>query len=572
MTRKIIVAIILLISQSAVSQQQSATGSIEGIVFRVDSNDPIEGIKVVLSRSTSDGGTFSGTSSDSDPFVLTNKQGRFAFKEIDAGFYRLVASKNGYLPQKYGQRGSAGKGSVLKLDSGQTARDITFHLTPQANISGHIRNDNGESLEGVTVRLQRYIYTPDGRRVLNTVQTTTTNDRGEYRIYWIDPGRYYLAATGKDSFMSPSFKVGDATFTPTYFGGVVDPLQAALLNLHPGDDTPAIDVVLSQQQNHVFRIRGRVVDATGLPVRFARVAVIRRDSKGLFYGERRSSYYDTAKGTFEIGNLGPGTYWVSAQAMESGSGGDGSAYIGTSTGLMFDPGSDGNPLRSAQVRVELTSSDIEDLLMNTAAGTPITGHLTMEGQGSDAYKGIEVELRGNPAATGAAGYAPADPNGNFLVKSVSAGEYRVIVHGIPSAYYVKAARLGGDDILGQTVKVNASTKASMEIVVSLRPGRIDGIVVDDSSKPISGIQAVLIPDRQKERLDLYQTAVSDSNGRFVMASIAPGDYRIYSWEELEPYAYFDPDVVREFEPRGKVVHVIEASRENLEVRVIPALP
>jgi hypothetical protein len=112
----------------------------------------------------------------------------------------------------------------------------------------------------------------------------------------------------------------------------------------------------------------------------------------------------------------------------------------------------------------------------------------------------------------------------------------------------------------------------LEITVSLNPGRIDGTVVDDHSQPISGIQAVLIPDRQKERLDLYQTAVTDANGRFTMAAIAPGDYRIYSWEELEPYAYFDPDVVREFEPRGKVIHVIEALRENLEVRVIPASP
>jgi hypothetical protein len=55
-----------------------------------------------------------------------------------------------------------------------------------------------------------------------------------------------------------------------------------------------------------------------------------------------------------------------------------------------------------------------------------------------------------------------------------------------------------------------------------------------------------------------------------MRNVAPGAYRIFLWEELDPYTYYEPEVVREFEPNGKAIHISELSKENVEVRMIPA--
>lgn len=93
---------------------------------------------------------------------------------------------------------------------------------------------------------------------------------------------------------------------------------------------------------------------------------------------------------------------------------------------------------------------------------------------------------------------------------------------------------------------------------------------NSQSKAVAGIAAILIPDRQRDRLDLYSTVVTDSNGKFTIRNVAHGNYWIFSWEELDPYSYFDPDVVREYEPSGKAIHISELSKENVEVRMIPA--
>ncbi len=39
----------------------------------------------------------------------------------------------------------------------------------------------------------------EGNRLLNFIQAVQTNDLGEYRLFWLPPGRYYVAARPEDS-------------------------------------------------------------------------------------------------------------------------------------------------------------------------------------------------------------------------------------------------------------------------------------------------------------------------------------------------------------------------------------
>ena len=64
--------------------------------------------------------------------------------------------------------------------------------------------------------------------------------------------------------------------------------------------------------------------------------------------------------------------------------------------------------------------------------------------------------------------------------------------------------------------------------------------------------------------------VTDQNGHFVFRGIPPGGYRVYSWEAIEPNAWYDPDVLTRNEPLGKPVRIQEMSRETVDVKIIPA--
>src|SRR5262249_13619370 len=112
-------------------------------------------------------------------------------------------------------------------------------------------------------------------------------------------------------------------------------------------------------------------------------------------------------------------------------------------------------------------------------------------------------------------------------------------------------------------------EGALEIVLSQNPGQVDGVVVGADLKPVSGVQAVLVPERLQNRLDLYRTAVTNQDGRFTIRGLPPGDYRLLAWEDIEPFAYFDPEVLRQYEALGKAIRIQESSKETAEVRIIP---
>src|SRR6185369_13958808 len=138
--------------------------------------------------------------------------------------------------------------------------------------------------------------------------------------------------------------------------------------------------------------------------------------------------------------------------------------------------------------------------------------------------------------------------------------------------YIKDARLDSTDILNQPWVVSGPVSGTLSIVLAKGAGQLEGNVVNDKSEPVRGIQAVLIPDRSRDRTELYRTATTDQNGHFAMRGIQPGDYKIFAWESIEQYSYYDPEVLVTFEQKGKTVTIGESAKPTVEVKLIPATP
>jgi hypothetical protein len=165
--------------------------------------------------------------------------------------------------------------------------------------------------------------------------------------------------------------------------------------------------------------------------------------------------------------------------------------------------------------------------------------------------------------------AAVTADGSFKLENVAQGDYRVNVPFVPPGMYLKEARVGQTDVLNG-FSITGPLQGPLEILISPNAGQIDGAIVDKDQHPVPGIQAVLIPDRLRDRRDLYKTAISDQNGHFTIRSIVPGDYTLFAWEDLEPFAYNDPDILRKYEERGTTVKIAESSKMNIEVKVIPS--
>ena len=149
------------------------------------------------------------------PSVITDREGKFVIPDLEAGSYRLTVSGSGYVRQEYGQRVFPGQGTLLTLTAGQVMKDIVMKLTLTGNVSGRLRDMSGEPAVGVPIQLLKASYSPQGQKIFQSAGSTRTNDRGEYRLYWVTPGRYFLAAgsTAGPSGGGP-FSVGGPPVSP----------------------------------------------------------------------------------------------------------------------------------------------------------------------------------------------------------------------------------------------------------------------------------------------------------------------------------------------------------------------
>lgn len=158
----------------------AGTAVIRGVVISSDANPkPIRRARVALS------GVPGGR------IVITDDAGGFVFDALPAGRYTVAASKPAYLPAEYGAVQPGRPGTTIVLAEKQVA-DVSFAMSLGAVIGGVVRDARGKPMAGVDVGLVA-LPTVDVPRPSFTQSPATTDDRGEYRLYGVPPGRFYVA-------------------------------------------------------------------------------------------------------------------------------------------------------------------------------------------------------------------------------------------------------------------------------------------------------------------------------------------------------------------------------------------
>jgi len=581
-------------------QQQPQTpvvkGKMEGMVLREGTTDPVTGAKVTVTRVNASTGAALPTAGTINTFLInpspnvglpgiqgpppgaqapgappqqpvqpapiptvtTDRDGKFVVPDLDEGSYRLVVTLNGYVKQEYGQRSFTGQGSMLTLTKGETMKDLVVRMTRAANVTGRIADENGLPASGVVVRLIKATYNVQGIRLYQQAGTARTNDRGEYRLYWMTPGRYYLVAgtppgitPGADPGGVPSPNETPDPYTFTYYPGTTDQARAMLIELKAGAEIP-MDFTVPRAQ--LYKISGRIAAApavvngpngptpaaVGLSLGFLRL----EGGSGFI---QMSQSYDPATGNFELRNVVPGSYALQANG-------------GTAT---------------ARAVVDVVNADLSNVVLTLSGGVNITGKLQMAGAAPLPPTPVRIQLRPYlKGVTHFVGFVPAAPtstvDGTFRLDRVLAGEYRASA--TVAGHYVKELRFDNQDALNSTIQITGDASAGPAIDVLLSPNvaQIDGIVSDDRNRALPGVQVVLVPNQNRDRADLFKSATSDQAGRYNMRDVAPGDYKLFAWESLDGSEFFDADFLKQYEVLGKSVHVDESAKLAVDTKVIPA--
>ena len=173
----------LLLQAPAIPVAPGPQAAIEGLVVNAG-NQPVSGAEVRAFWSPPP----AVFTPDQVPQTITDKDGRFAIRELGAGGYRVQVRAPGYVSQEYGM--------LISLSPGQTLQGITVRLVTDTVISGRITSTSGSPLLKMDVYALRKVYDAFGWATFVPQGVRgETNDRGEYRITGLGPGKYCIRAS-----------------------------------------------------------------------------------------------------------------------------------------------------------------------------------------------------------------------------------------------------------------------------------------------------------------------------------------------------------------------------------------
>src|SRR5712692_618737 len=432
------------------------TGRITGRVVASDNGRPVKRARVFVTAAELPGGRG----------MLTDDSGVFDLSELPAGRYTLTVSKSGFVSLSYGQRRPLQAGTPLQLADGQTLKGIEFQLPRGSVIGGRVLDEDGEAMPGVMVRVMRYQYLQGDRR-LTAAGGGQTDDKGQYRVWGLMPGDYYVNAVarggpfgggpfggfggpdgpggpgagpgffngrggrgggggaGRNAGPQPGSDQEQINYAPTYYPGVpsVDEAKAIAVGL----SQEILDVNFNMLLVRVSRITGHVMNPDGTPVTSGNVNLTidaggsgRGNQIGMNYGGRIQ--WD---GAFTVANIAPGRYILRARA------------------------DDGETPQFAAQPVTVNGEDLDDFTVILATGATVSGTVSFAGT-AGATPDLS-QFRITAPSTDQSDFGP-QPNarigkdGAFVHGGVSAGTHLIRSAGAARGFILKSVTINGREV------------------------------------------------------------------------------------------------------------------------------
>jgi len=148
----------------------------------------------------------------------------------------------------------------------------------------------------------------------------------------------------------------------------------------------------------------------------------------------------------------------------------------------------------------------------------------------------------------------------------SPGRYRLEFHDLSEDAYVSSVTTSGKDILSDGFEIRGDT--SFDIVMGRDGGVVSGVVRDGMGKPLGEASVTLVPDGARAAAAFYKTTLSNFDGSFEIRGIAPGDYLLYSWQDLDRVAYRDADFMKAYVGRGVPTKMAKGQRESVNLTAL----
>ncbi len=542
-TSLLLLCSILALAHPQAGNDDPTQARIEGTVASAANGQLLPRARIYLRRAAQKDGYVT--------WINADDQGHFLFKSVEAGPYEILAEKPGFYTDPHKT-----PDPVLNVASGDHIQGVLIRLLPLAVITGRVGNEHDDPVQDAQLRLLAKEYLR-GRESLTPVAFATTDDRGEYRIFGVRPGNYYLAVQydvktiRKDPFPGVQYRNAppETTYPPLFYPLTSDLRQAQRVSVAAGAE---LHINFSLLSASGVAIEGKVVNGiTGEPVK--------NPSMTAYWGDRITGITRkvdvSATGEFKLDGIEPGPYTLIASTSQ-----DGANYS------------------DFQV-VEVGGGGLKNVQLALMPDFDLRGQVQLENWQESAPQSVSVEFMpvernsGTSAFRASAALHAGRPGvgeksvASFIAKLHPGDRYRVTIPTLPQDYYVKSVLVDGQEVSTSEVAIYAKN-SQVVLVASPAGGHIEGSVRNSKGQPVAG-QVLLAPDAYRVSADLIRSVHSDANGRFILRGVAPGSYKLYAWEDLDLNEILgQPELLRNFESDCQLVHVDENGIYNPELKAI----
>jgi hypothetical protein len=543
------------------------TGRLTGRVVAADTGRPIKRARVFINATELQGGRG----------ALTDDAGAFDFTELPAGRYTVTVQKSGFVSLSYGQRRPLQAGTPLQLNDGQQLRNVDFQLPRGSVIGGRVLDEDGEAMPGVTVRVMRYQYLQGDRR-LAPAGTAQTDDKGQYRVWGLMPGDYYINAIARGGFGGPfggrgGFPGGrggggggafagvaagaaagaasepdNVNYAPTFYPGVPTLNDAKPVTL--GLSQELVDLNFSMQLVPMARLTGRVTNPDGSPATSGQVNLMldaggRGNQIGANFGGRIQ--WD---GAFTINSVPPGRYLLRAR------------------------GDDTEVPQFATLPLTVNGSDVTDVTVVLTSGATLSGTVTFPSAGTSPPDVTQFRITAPSTEPGFVGPQPnarLDKDGRFILTGVPAGQHLIRSAGNARGWSLRSVTAGGRDVTDAPLELRSGeTVGNITIVFTDKVNQITGAVADDQGTPASEYTVLAFStDSSLWRAQSRQiaTARPDQTGQYRIRTLPPGEYYVVTVDPGEQGEWFEPTYLEDHRIGAQRVTLTEGDSKTVDFRV-----
>ena len=470
-------------------------------------------------------------------------EGRYEFKEVRAGRYTISANKGSYVGLSYGQQRPTDAPKPLQILDNQSVERVDLSLPRGGVITGKIVDEFGEPISDVQIAPQSYQTIQGLRRLTPAGRQTSTDDMGEFRVFGIPPGQYYLSATWRPQ--NPMNNEERTAYAPMYFPGTDNPAQAQRITVGVGQQVS--DIVMALKPIRATRVSGTATGSDGRPMT-GQIMVMSTTGFGFNMSAGGPIRPD---GTFSINGIAPGDYTLRAQSF-------GPAGVG----------------EMAVVKITATGDDITDLHIVGAKPSTASGRIVTDPGTGSLPQGLSLMLVPMTPGEIPMGTQPARiaDDGSFELKS-GPGRMRINTMGPGRAggWTIRAVRLNGTEITDTGIEFKPNEDISgLEVEFTNRLTTISGLVTNARGEGVKEYSAIAFSqDREKWKIaGRYQSVGRpDQDGRFKISGLAPGDYYIVALDKIEPGQTSDPEFLDVIRAKATAVTIREGDTRTVDLKI-----